>query len=103
MGLPIVASELDQIGDVLRPSVRVSDLPAATEPADAVALLVTPGSEPELAEGIRYLVERLAWRTALGANARALAVARYTWDAHVAAFLERLDESHGPSWTRTGS
>lgn len=102
MGLPIVASELDQIGDVLQPSVRVSDLSAATEPADAVALLVTPGSEPELAQGIRHLVERPEWRTALGASARALAVARYTWDAHVAAILDRLDEIVGASTTRGG-
>ena len=95
MGLPIVASALDQIGDVLQPSVHVSDVPAVAEPGAALALLATPGDEPELAEGIRHLVDRPDWRRALGANARRLAVERYTWDAHVAAILARLDEVCG--------
>lgn len=92
MGLPIVASGLDQIGDVLQPSVRVSELLNVDEPGAAVALLTTPGSERELAEGIRHLVARPDWRTTLGANARRLAIERHTWDAHVAAILGRLDE-----------
>jgi len=95
MGLPIVASDLDQIGDVLQPSVRVSELASVSEPGPAVALLTTPGSERELADGIRHLVDRPDWRTALGANARSLAIERHTWDAHVAAILERLEEVCG--------
>ena len=92
MGLPIVASELGQIGDVLQPSVRVSELPMVAEPGTAVALLTTPGSVAELADGIRHLVDRPDWRTALGSNARALALERHTWDAHVATILARLEE-----------
>jgi glycosyltransferase involved in cell wall biosynthesis len=94
MGLPIVASELDQIGDVLQPGVRVSELPDEP-PAGAVALLATPGSETELTAGLRRLVDDEAWRDVLGANARRLATERYTWDAHVAAILERLEEVCG--------
>lgn len=96
MGLPIVASDLDQIGDVLQPSVHVSSLGSGDgEPGSAVAVLATPGSERELADGIRYLVDRPGWRDALGANARRLATERYTWDAHVAVILERLEEVCG--------
>ena len=95
MGLPIVASELDQIGDVLEPAVRVSDLPLDDLPADAVALLAAPGSERELSVGIRQLVDEPHWRKVLGGNARRLATQRYTWDAHVAAILARLDEVCG--------
>jgi len=93
MSLPIVASELDQIGDVLRPSLQVSDLPSrGPDHANEVAVLTTPGSERELSDGIRFLVDRPDWRRALGANARRLATERYTWDAHVAAILARLEE-----------
>lgn len=93
MGMPIVASELDQIGDVLQPSVHVSNLGADTlHPGPVVAVLATPGSERELADGIRHLVDRPLWRDALGENARRLATERYTWDAHVAAILARLEE-----------
>jgi len=91
MGLPIVASALDQIGDVLQPSVRVPELPEADIPGEAVALLTAPGSEQELIAGIRQLVDRPDWRVTLGANARKLAISRHTWDAHVAAILERLE------------
>ncbi|MGH3072961.1 MAG: glycosyltransferase family 4 protein [Gaiellaceae bacterium] len=96
MGLPIVASELDQIGEVLQPSLRVAELAAdAPVPDDAVALLATPRSEQELADGIRRLVDRPQWRSVLGENARRLALERYTWDAHVTAILARLDELCG--------
>lgn len=95
MGLPIIASELDQIGDVLQPGVRVSDKPPERPPPDAVALLAAPGNEDELAAGIRLLADRPAWRETLGANARRLATERYTWDAHVRAILDRLEEVGG--------
>jgi glycosyltransferase involved in cell wall biosynthesis len=97
MGLPIVASELDQIGDVLQPGVRVSELPAVGPPPEAVALLVAPGSERELVAGIRQLADDPRWRDVLGANARTLATERYTWDAHVGAILERLEDVCGRS------
>ena len=95
MGLPIIASELDQIGDVLQPGVRVSELPDGPPPPEAVALLAAPGSESELVAGIRRLADEPRWRDVLGANARALATERYTWDVHVGLILARLDDLCG--------
>lgn len=95
MGLPIVASALGQIEDVLQPSVRVSELSDVGEPGAAVALLTTPGSESELRTGIQHLVDRPDWRAALGSNARRLAIERHTWDAHVGAILARLNDVCG--------
>ncbi len=93
MALPIVASELDQIRDVLQPSIRVAEVASdGLDPATEVAVLAAPGSEQELAAGIRFLVERPDWRQVIGANARRLALERYTWDAHVAAVVARLEE-----------
>jgi glycosyltransferase involved in cell wall biosynthesis len=88
MGLPIIASELDQIGRVLQPALRTGE---ASGSGGAVAILVEPGSEDELAAGIRRLVDDPGLRVELGTNARALATTRYTWDAHVAAILERVE------------
>lgn len=92
MGKPIVGSDLDQIGEVLQPSLRASDLPSSGPPRDDahVAVLATPGSVEQLATGIRFLIENGEWRTRLGANARRVAVERYTWKHHVSAILERL-------------
>ena len=89
MGKAIVASDLDQIGDVLRNAVR---LPFTDNVEDIlangrVALLVEPGNASELAQGIISLVESAPLREVLGANARCLAMKRYTWRSHVAAIL----------------
>jgi glycosyltransferase involved in cell wall biosynthesis len=90
MGKAIVASRLDQIAEVLAPSLDASTLPES-EPGSAsaeLALLTTPGSEGELIRGLRFLVEYRAWRHALGSNVRREALARYTWRRHVEAILE---------------
>ena len=49
----------------------------------------------ELVAGIRRLADDPTWRDVLGANARALATERYTWDAHVGRILERLEDLCG--------
>ena len=91
MGKAIIASDLDQIGDILRGSDRLTALgPDATAPAEgAVALMVKPGSVDELAAGLRFLVDRPEWRRTIGRNSRELALARYTWRHHVEAIVDR--------------
>jgi glycosyltransferase involved in cell wall biosynthesis len=73
MGRPIVASELGQIGDVID--------------HEATGLLVPPGDVLALASAIARLLDDPALRARLGAAARVKAVARHTWDAHVARLL----------------
>jgi glycosyltransferase involved in cell wall biosynthesis len=92
MGKAILASDLEQIGEILQPSLRVDDLPA-TPPArnDAsVAVLAQPGSERDVISGLRFLVEQEDWRRRLGTNARARVLDRYTWSHHVGAIMERI-------------
>jgi len=91
MAKGIVASDLEQIGQVLRNSLRVRDLPLVGEPTGReMAVLVRPDDEKELIAGIRFLVERPDWCRHLGANARREVLARYTWDHHVGAIVEGL-------------
>jgi glycosyltransferase involved in cell wall biosynthesis len=78
MGKGIVASNLEQIGEVLA--------------HDRTAWLVRPGDVEDLVAGIVALGSDPEMRTRLGAAARAEAVARYTWDAHVRRMLDRLQE-----------
>jgi len=91
MERPIVASDLDQIGRVLkgwRPG-RDAD---ARGPA---AILTVPGSVESLIEGIRAAVSLPEEeRRRLGALARAYVLESFTWDRNVAVFLERLRELH---------
>jgi glycosyltransferase involved in cell wall biosynthesis len=78
---------------VLRPSLRVGALPDAGPPANLseLAVMAEPGNVEQLIQGIKFLVDEPQWRSALGRNARARALNRYTWSHHVGAILERLD------------
>jgi glycosyltransferase involved in cell wall biosynthesis len=91
MAKPIVASRLDQIGDVLAPALDAAALPASAEPSDELAILATPGDPGQIADSIRFLADRPEWRQALGANARRRVLDAYTWRHHVETILDRID------------
>ena len=85
MGQGIVASDLEQIGQVLSPALRVGDLRAAPlSVTDQRAVLCTPGDVGEFVEAVVSLVQAPAVRTALGHNARQAVLNDYAWQQHVA-------------------
>ncbi len=77
MGKPIIASNLNQIGQVLEHK--------------KTAYLVEPGSVDQLAEAINTLVEQPQLCELLGENARAELVSNYTWQIHSKKILEKLN------------
>jgi glycosyltransferase involved in cell wall biosynthesis len=81
MGRGIVASDLDQIGEVLCHGDS--------------AWLVPPGDPHALAAGLERLIVDRNLRTALGAGARRSVLAHHTWRAHVRAMLEALESRVG--------
>lgn len=93
MGKPILASALEQIGEVLRPGLRVGEWPGEHPSASSreVALLARPGEVDDLIEGLRFLATQPEWRRTLGRNARTVALEKYTWDKHVQVILDALD------------
>jgi glycosyltransferase involved in cell wall biosynthesis len=78
MGKGIVASNLDQIGEVLEHG--------------RTAWLVEPGNAAELAEGILALIRDEKLRGLLGRNARAEVLQKYTWSQHVNRTMAKLRE-----------
>lgn len=84
MGRAIVASRLEQIGDVLDDGTT--------------ALLVPPGDEAALAGAIVRLLDDAELRARLGGAARARALARHTWTANVRGVVERLRERGLLQW-----
>ena len=92
MGKAIVASDLDQIGDVLENSIHISQIEHHSElvKLKPVALLVQPGIVNQLAEGVRFLINNSEMRFTLGCNVRSLALERYTWTQHVNQILAGL-------------
>lgn len=78
MGKGIVASDLDQIGDVLEHA--------------ATGLLVPPGDADSLAAAIERLIDDAQFARRLGASARAAAVARHSWTQHTRRIVEALEQ-----------
>lgn len=78
-GRAILASDLDQIGEILT--------------HEETAWMVPPGDEEVLAQGLATLIEDPALRTRLGAAARREAEAKYSWTAHVDRILAALGGS----------
>jgi len=81
MGRGIVASDLDQIGEVLEHG--------------RTAWLVKPGDPYDLSRGIERLIDDPALRTELGRAARADAVAKHTWLQHTRRIIEALEARCG--------
>ena len=93
MGRAIIASDLDQIGQVLRNSLRAEALPTGLPRSNesSLAILFRPGNIEELIQSIRFLTKYPDWRRSLGANARREALAKYTWSRHVAVIQTHLE------------
>jgi len=81
MGKAIVASDLDQIGDVLRHG--------------ETAWMVPPADVDALTAGMSRLIDDPVLRAKLGDAARHEALSRYTWRIHVQRTLDALDARLG--------
>jgi glycosyltransferase involved in cell wall biosynthesis len=80
----IVASDLEQIGEVLSPALRAEDL--RSPPPDVGsrrAVLCRPGDVAELAGAVVYLARHPELARRLGENARRALCDQYSWERHV--------------------
>jgi glycosyltransferase involved in cell wall biosynthesis len=76
MGKGIVASDLDQVGDILEHG--------------RAAQMVIPGDVPSLVDGLRALIENPARREQLAGEARRMAVERHSWQEHTRRIIDAL-------------
>lgn len=86
MGKGIIASNIEQIGEVLKNSLHADQLDQIDQIQnleDKLAILCKPGSTVELSQAMMFLVENPQIRTQLGMNARKAALSSYTWQKHV--------------------
>lgn len=80
-GVGIICSDLEQLGEVMRPALAIAA--EGAEPPGARCVLVRPGSVDDLVAAALRLIDDKALRDRLGRNARAAAAEHYTWDVHV--------------------
>ena len=78
MGRGIVASNLDQIGEVLQHG--------------KTGWLVKPGDTASLQMGLQTLIDDEKLRAGLGQAARKEVIAKYTWQEHTRRIIEKLKE-----------
>ncbi|MDD5757817.1 MAG: methyltransferase domain-containing protein [Desulfobulbaceae bacterium] len=85
MGGGIVASDLEQIGEVLSPGLCATDLSdcKATDINDQRSVLCEPGDVGQFAAAVLFLAKNPEICAALGRNARKAAVEIYSWEEHV--------------------
>jgi glycosyltransferase involved in cell wall biosynthesis len=84
MGGGIVASDLEQIGEVLSPALRANAvLHDTTGVTTERAMLCTPGSLDEFVAATLFLVRHPEIAVKLGINARNAIESEYSWARHV--------------------
>lgn len=84
MGGGIVASDLEQIGEVLSPALHATSLAESFLATHERSILCTPGSVGEFAEAVVFLSEHPEICEAIGRNAREAAEADFSWRSHIA-------------------
>ena len=77
MGKPIIASDLDQIGDILEHK--------------ETAYLVEPGNIEQLTNAINILLEDAKLRDEMGKKARLEILEKYIWNKNIERLIEKLD------------
>lgn len=87
MGKAIVASDLDQIGEILE--------------HEKTAIKVTPGDADAFANGIATVVENVELRKRLGKNARKQVIKNHTWELHTQRIIEKLWELYADPVSET--
>ena len=84
LGGGIVASDLEQIGQVLSPALTADEAAAGAAVARQRAVLCTPGDVDQFVRGVVALARQPDLARALGRNAHEAARDHYSWTRHVA-------------------
>ena len=106
LGGAIIASDLEQIGQVLRPAFFAQDLGADETPAlpaDERAILCRPGDVDEFTNACIYAAQNIAFCKKLGQNARAAAEEFFTWERHVERLWSFAAGNKSASWENLGT
>ncbi len=87
----VVASDLEQIGQVLSPAIHPADFNRSDlTVTNQRSVLCTPGDVNEFIDAVLFLARRKDVCEALGHNARQAVIDRYTWARHVENIIEFL-------------
>ncbi|MDP2053307.1 MAG: glycosyltransferase, partial [Acidobacteriota bacterium] len=102
VGEGIVGSDLEQLGEVLSPALRISELAKPSVIVDRErAVLCVPGDVQEFSDAVVALVEQPAIAAALGRNARQAVLDSFSWQRHVENVWRFLAGERAPAAIRS--
>jgi len=84
----IIGSDLEQIGEVLSPSVHIKKINEINE--SHLAILCEPGNVDHFKNAIHYVVDNLSSLISLRHNVRSKVIKKYTWTRHVEEIIKRI-------------
>ena len=95
-GKIIIASDLDQISDVISPSMDITrtdnGYSVSDSCSDQIGITVPPGSSAALSFSINSVANNLNSFKFLGANARERAVKKHGWNSVVKSINEKISK-----------
>lgn len=98
----IVASDLEQIGEILSPALRIRDLKSGTPAVtNQRAILCEPGNVDECVEAVVQLARQPELCQALGKNARQAILDHFSWEKHVARLWSYCRGAAPADWRRS--
>lgn len=84
MAKPVIASELDQVAEIISPSFKIDDLKSNKVVTDQVGIIVSPTHVRDFIHAACWLVDlNCKQQTSMGFNARVKAVKEHDWKMHV--------------------
>ncbi len=91
MGKPIIASDIEQVGKVLSPAIRIGSDVSREPVSNEIGILVKPNDVEGFAEAAKLIASGDPdFRQAMGAHAREYAIRNCTWNSHVKRISEFL-------------
>ncbi len=90
MGKPIIASDLDQVAEVVSPALHMKDLESPLVVRDELGIIVPPKEIQAFVQAACRMIEcEDDLRLLMGSNARKKALECYDWKSHVERIMER--------------
>lgn len=84
MAKPIIASDLEQLAQLINPAIRIDDLASSLVIDQQVGFLIAPTNVEHFIQAACFLITRSNPELQkIGLNARRKAVENYTWNKHV--------------------
>ena len=89
---PIIASNLDQIGEIFEAKLDAGKLPSDLPfVSNESAIIFEPNSHSQFVTSILFLAENYHKLGDLGKNAHSLVMKKFTWSKHVDKIVEKYN------------